>query len=114
MKKLILTLAATAAMAGAALPAAAAPWQSVNQRQAELDRRIDVGVRQHTLTHAEARRLHAELGRIERLERQYRKGGLSRWEMADLDRRMDLLSRQIRIERHDADHYSAGYGHPRR
>lgn len=110
MKKLILGLVAASALGAAALPASAATWPSVGQRQAELDRRIDMGVRQHTLTRAEARHLHAELQRIERLEHHYRRGGLNRWEMADLDRRMDALARQIRIDRHDYDRVGYGYG----
>ncbi|WP_374573798.1 hypothetical protein [Phenylobacterium sp.] len=121
MKKILIALAAVSAAATTALPAAAAPaahaaahavaWTPIEQRQAELDRRIDMGVRQHTLTRAEATRLRAEFNRIERLEHQYRKGGLSRWEMADLDRRMDALSRQIRIDRHDVDRPGASYAH---
>lgn len=104
MKKILIVLAAASALAATAVPAAAAPWRPIAQRQAELDRRIDMGVRQHSLTRAEAQRLHGELRRVVRLEARYRQGGLSRWEMADLDRRMDALSRQIRVERHDAQH----------
>ncbi|MFN3521062.1 MAG: hypothetical protein ACK4YQ_02345 [Phenylobacterium sp.] len=105
MKTILIALAAASTLsAAAAAPAAAAPWRPVDQRQGELDRRIDMGVRNHSLTRAEAARLHGELQRIVRLERRYRQDGLSRWEMADLDRRMDGLSRQIRVERHDRQH----------
>ena len=78
-------------------------WRSINQRQAELDRRIDVGVRNRSLTPAEAARLRAEFGRIVALEAQYRRtgGGLQNWERADLDKRMDRLTVQIRAERTD-------------
>ena len=78
-------------------------WRSVNQRQAELDRRIDVGVRNGSLTNAEAGRLRAEFRGIANLEGQYRRsgGGLNQWERNDLDRRMTALAAKIRTERSD-------------
>lgn len=81
-------------------------WQSINARQRNLDRRIDVGVRNGTLTRAEARRLRAEFRQIAYLERRYRHtgGGLNAWERQDLDRRFDRLSAQIRYERHDRNY----------
>lgn len=78
-------------------------WQSINQRQANLDRRIDMGVRNGQLSRREAVRLRAEFNQIARLEAQYRRGGLTQWERADLDRRFDRLSAQIRYERRDRD-----------
>jgi len=76
-------------------------WQTINQRQARLDQRIENGVRDGDLTRVEARRLHREFRRIAHLESRYRADGLSRWERADLDRRFDRLSSQIRDQRHD-------------
>jgi hypothetical protein len=76
-------------------------WQSINRRQANLDRRIDVGVRNGSLTRREARSLRREFNDIARLEANYRRNGLNQWEMADLDRRFDRLSMQIRAERND-------------
>ncbi|NBW13456.1 MAG: hypothetical protein EBR82_36155, partial [Caulobacteraceae bacterium] len=78
-------------------------WQSINQRQVQLDRRIDQGVRNGSLSRREATRLRAEFNSLARLEANYRRGGLSAWERADLDRRFDRLSAQIRYERHDRD-----------
>ena len=78
-------------------------WQSINQRQYQLDRRIDQGVRNGSLTRREAGRLRAEFGQLVRLEAQYRRGGLNRWERNDLDQRFDRLSARIRYERHDRD-----------
>lgn len=106
MKKILISLMAASALAGAAMPAAAQP---INQRQAQIERRIDIGLRNHSLTYREASRLRAEADRIQRLEYRYRRDGLSRWERADLDRRLDQLSQQIRFERHDRD-YGQGYG----
>ena len=104
MKRVLLTLAAASAVL-VSLPAAAnaAPWQSINQRQANLDRPIDQGVRTGDLTRPEAVRLRSELRDLARLEQQYRRsgGGLSAWERQDLDRRFDRLSNRIYAERHD-------------
>ena len=87
-------------------------WIPVNQRQQNLERRIEQGLRMGGLTRQEAFRLRAEFRQIERLEWQYRRGGLSRWEMADLDQRMDRLSARIYVERRDPDRrYGQGYGY---
>ena len=115
MKKILISVLAVSALTAAAAPAMAAPWQNINQRQAQLDRRIDQGVRTGQLTRNEAYRLRSEFRQIARLEARYRQtGGLQGWERADLDRRFDVLSRKIRIERHDRDdrypRYGGGYG----
>lgn len=76
-------------------------WQSVSQRKYSLDRRIDQGVRTRQLSSREASRLKDELNGLVRLERNYMRGGLTRWERQDLDRRYDRLSAKIRLERRD-------------
>jgi TolA-binding protein len=101
MKKIVLGLAATASLLSLAGPASAAPWQSVNQRQASLDQRIDRGVRNGALTRNEAQRLRARFAQIQRLERQYRRGGLTVRERRDLDQRLTDLQRNIRVEKRD-------------
>jgi hypothetical protein len=88
-------------------------WVSINQRQAQLDRRIDQGVRNGSLNRREAYRLRSEFNQIARLEAHYRVNGLNGWERADLDRRFDSLSAQIRAERHD-NQYGSGYGYDNR
>jgi hypothetical protein len=102
MKKAFLALAAGATLV-TALPMAAeaAPWQSINQRQANLDRRIDRGVRRGDLTRHEAMRLRGEFRQLERLEARYRHHGLTLAERRDLDRRFDRLSSQVYVQRHD-------------
>lgn len=80
-------------------------WQSINARQANLDRRIDRGVRTGQLSRREAVRLRGEFNSLLRLEANYRRGGLTAWERADLDRRFDRLSAQIRNERGDRDNW---------
>lgn len=113
MKKILIPIVAVSALAAATVPAVASA-QSINQRQDMLERRIDMGQRNGSLSRSEAYRLRAQLRDTARLERDYRRGGLSGWERADLDRRFDRISAQIRYERHDRD-YGYGYGHgPRR
>jgi chromosome segregation ATPase len=105
MKKFLAMAVAASALAVAA-PASAQAWQSINQRQANLDARIDAGVRNGSLTRTEAARLRAEFHALARLEARYRASyGLSYAERADLDRRFDALSARIRYERRDDDRF---------
>ncbi len=76
-------------------------WSSINARQVSLDRRIDQGVRTGQISRREAVRLRSEMNSLARLEANYRRGGLTAWERADLDRRFDRLSAQVRYERRD-------------
>lgn len=78
-------------------------WQSISNRKFQLDRRIDVGLRNGSLSRREANRLKIELDSLVRLERSYLRGGLTRWERSDLDRRYDRLAVQVRMERRDRD-----------
>ncbi|MDZ4371025.1 MAG: hypothetical protein U1C74_06345 [Phenylobacterium sp.] len=100
MNKTLLSLLATAAIATSA-PALAQNWQNINQRQAQLDQRIDQGVRNGQLTRQEATRLQAEFQQIAQLENNYRRDGLTAAERADLDRRFDRLAMQISNQRQD-------------
>jgi Ni/Co efflux regulator RcnB len=104
MKRLLIPALAAAAMAAAVTPALAQPARApVNQREAQLQHRIEEGARRGDLTRPEAMRLRAELRRVDRLERYYRRTGhgLSGWERRDLERRLDVLSRQVFRNRHD-------------
>jgi hypothetical protein len=85
---------------------------SINARQAELDHRIDNGVRSGELTRREAHRLRREFHAIAQREARYRLHGLSRWERADLERRFDRLAAEIHLQKHD-NQYGYGYGHDR-
>jgi len=78
-------------------------WQSINARQDNLERRINVGVSNGALSRREATALRAQFRQIANLESRYRRGGLSNWERRDLDQRFDRLSAQIRQERRDRD-----------
>lgn len=98
-------LAAALSVAAIALPAAAnaQPWQSINQRQANLSQRIDQGVRTGALTRNEAFRLRTQFQALAGLEADYRRSrpGLTLAERRDLDRRFDALSRRIQIQKRD-------------
>lgn len=76
-------------------------WTPISQRKFELDRRIDRGQRNGSLTRREANSLKADLNSLVRLESRYRQGGLSARERSELDRRYDQLEARIRWERND-------------
>jgi len=78
-------------------------WQNIFQRKYQLDRRIDRGERNGSLSRREATRLRFDLDALVYLERSYMRGGLSYRERAELDRRYDRLSFQVREERRDRD-----------
>lgn len=105
-KNLILASLAAAIAFTTPMAANAAPWQTVNQRQQQLDRRIDQGVRNGALTRNEATQLRTEFRSLDRLERQYRRSGgaFTARERADLNRRFDALSTRIKIQKHDRQH----------
>lgn len=77
------------------------PWQTIDSRQAMLDQRIDTGVRVGSLTRQEAASLRREFRDIAGLEARYRVDGLSQIEVADLDRRFDVLNAKIRVQAGD-------------
>jgi hypothetical protein len=108
MKKFAIALAATTALTLSAGAASAQTWMPILDRQTSLDARIDAGVRAGDLTRREATTLRADLNMLARMETRYRVNGLSSWEMQDLDRRYDLISRKVRMER--ADNQTGWYG----
>lgn len=115
MKTMILTLAAATALSAGV--ATAQPyggrWMSINDRQDQLERRIERGVERGDLTRREAINARREFQRIARLEARYRYNGLSHWERSDLDRRFDALAMQIRWDRRDGDRRYGYNNYPR-
>ena len=108
MKKIILTLAAVSALGAATAASAqpghfAAPGAGIDARQAEISRRIDLGLRNGSLTRVEASRLRVQMREIDRMERDFRRSrpGLTPREVADLNGRLDRLSAQVFGQRHD-------------
>ena len=82
---------------------------SISQRLAQLDRRIDRGVERGDLDRREAWAARGQFRQIAQRQQNYRSNGYTRWELADLDQRLDSLEAQIRADRHD-DQYGYGYG----
>ncbi|WP_404336688.1 hypothetical protein AB2M62_19985 [Sphingomonas sp. MMS12-HWE2-04] len=82
-------------------------WQNINARQANLDARINQGIRSGALSRSEAARLRTDFRGLARLEARYRAtgGGLSISERRDLDRRFDALSARIRVQKHDRNRW---------
>jgi hypothetical protein len=126
MKTLIAALAAVTTVTAIAAPAAAQTYArheqgryeqnrgayNLNQRQAQLDSRIEVGIRRGVITRREAADLRKQSYDIARLEARYRVNGLNPRERADLDNRFDRLETRVTREVRDQD-YGQGYGHRR-
>ena len=128
MKKVILSLAAVAAVA-TALPAAAQGygnggygqqgyngrgWTPIEVRLERAQERIQRGVQSGRLTRREAQGLRAEFRDLVQRERVYGRDGLSRREYADLDARFERLNARIRFERQDGQDRGEGYGRAER
>jgi len=107
MKRTLITLLAGAALiASTGAPTFATAqrsgipdiFQSINDRQAELDARIDAGVRDRSLTAAEAAQLRAEFTQLAGVESQYRRSppGITPQERTDLNNRFDRLEAAYR------------------
>ena len=93
------SLLAATSLGMIALPAAAQSILSLNERQMQLDARIEAGLRQGGLTRAEADRLQAVSRDVRDLAERYRRtgGGLDARERADLERRQLALSDTIDV-----------------
>lgn len=70
-------------------------FANINERQAFIQRRIDMGIRNGRLTQFEANQLRSQLNRIGRDEANMRMGGLSGWERQNLLSRLDRLNDQV-------------------
>lgn len=101
MKKIILSIATTAALAVGA--PALAQYESgydaganIGVRIGNLQTRIQTGVQQGTISREEAYPLRQQLRDLTRIERQYSVNGLTGQERGDLQRRLQNLRQQIR------------------
>jgi hypothetical protein len=134
MKKVLLSLAAAAALAGAVTPAAAQSYGGYDRsydrgyergdrgydrgdrgvaRRDNLEWRISRGERDGSLNPREATRLREQLRITDRIAWRYRADGmLTGRERADLDQRYAELRREIRYQSNDRD-YGYGYGYRR-
>ena len=128
MKKVLLSLAAVTAIA-AATPAAADHRDSrydrgygygyqvnvarqIDERQALVTQRLDRAIQSRQIDWREARALTSELREFRRVERDYRRNGLARSEVATLIRRLDHLEGGLYRAMGDNrnDRYGYGYG----
>jgi hypothetical protein len=112
MKRIVLSMLAAATLAGAALPAFAqgprpADWQPLAQRQADVDRKIELGEASGALSDLQARDLRSQFKGLLNLEAQYRESGLTQHQREDLQARYDTLDHRIRVNS-DPVSYPAG------
>jgi hypothetical protein len=112
MKGLLISLG-TAAVLAAAMPAAAQSWDhgrgGYGGGAGSIERRIEQGFRDGSLTRSEASRLRDRVQNLRRLEWRYgRDGRISNSEARELDRRYAELNRRLFVERRDRDR--RGYG----
>jgi hypothetical protein len=73
----------------------------LNGEQARLSQRIDRAAFSGRISRREARDLRWQLSEYQRLEWQYRRDGLSRWERRDLEDRLERISLALHEGRRD-------------
>jgi hypothetical protein len=113
MKRILLSVIATAAIAGAAVPALAqgprpADWQPLSQRADNIDQRITAGEASGALSGLAAHDLRDQFKALIKLEDDYRKTGLTLHQREDLQARYDTLSMRIRANSDPANYHQAG------
>jgi len=82
----------------------AARKDALEKRVAELQKRIDAGVKAGQLTRDEASRLQTALNRIKEKDVQYRSDGyLANEERISLNQMLNMMEERIRYERNDSD-----------
>ena len=83
--------------------------QSVDERQARIANRIQNGLDNGGLSRREARRVERMLNATEQKERAFESDGrLSRRELDELHRDLDVVAQRLRFERHDDDRRAEG------
>lgn len=109
MRKMMLAIA----MAATALPMAPAPAQ-VWRLQPSIDRQIRADINQlenrirraqqrRAISPREARSLRRDARDVRQLHHRYARNGLNRWEVGDLETRINRLHQRLRFERRDWD-----------
>ena len=103
MKKIIIALAATTAIAAAAPAAAQYAGGNIQLRTDQLQTQLQAGVQSGAITRTEAMPLREQLRQLTRLERQYSQGGFSLQERSELQSRMASLRQGIRMAARNGD-----------
>lgn len=103
MNKIMIALAATAAIAVAAPAAAQSVGADFEVRTEQLQSRLEAGLRSGAISRAEAVPLREQLRQLTRLERQYARGGLNAAERADLRTRSASLRQNIAMAARGGD-----------
>lgn len=104
--KALLPVIAAAALAVSA-PAMAQShggWHNdggIGQRQAQLEQRVQRMAANGIINRGEYRNFQRQFEHVSRLERDYRRDGLNRWERRELNAQLDRIQNQIRYERAD-------------
>lgn len=70
-------------------------WQMLSTRNADFELRIATGLRNRSLTQAEARRLRSDWRSLAQLEANYRRGGFDAREQADLWSRLNAIDSRL-------------------
>lgn len=104
MNKILLSMAAVGALAAAAPAAAQYGYGSnvnsgigISNQIAQLDARLQAGIRAGVIDRTEARNLRAQLRQLTRLEGRYSYNGLTQAERADLRQRLRTVRQSIRV-----------------
>jgi hypothetical protein len=84
-------------------------WRPLADSRASFNQRLDAGVRNRTLTRAQATRLTADFNALVQLETGYARNGIDARERQDLEARWADLNRRVGDDWRDGG-YDAGYG----
>lgn len=71
-------------------------------RQAQLEQRVERMAYNGRISRQEYRLFQRQFAHFDRLQRDYRRGGIDRWEARELDAQLDRIQAQIRHERRES------------
>ena len=109
MRNLILSVVLASA-AVTATPAVAQSWRlapsihrQIQQDINQLNNRIDRAARRGTISQREANSLRRDAFQVQRTYNRFSRNGLTRSEVAELERRVNVVHQRLRYERRDWD-----------
>jgi hypothetical protein len=71
-------------------------------RQQQLEQRVERLAYNGRISRNEYRLFQRQFAHFDRLQRDYRRGGIDRWEARELDAQLDRIQGQIRAERRES------------